>query len=79
MAAYKTDSRKVVKCSTVKEDSVNNNHSKFGVSNNSLTPPLVQSFTHFYVNNFLTVSHKIKIKFFLWILEWIQKFKNRKV
>ncbi len=43
--------------STLIEDSVNTNQSKFGVSiSNSIAPPLVQKFTH--VNNFLTICHK---------------------
>ncbi len=53
MAAHRTACGKVVKFGRLIDDSVDSNHSKFGVSNsNSLAPPLVQSFTHIYVNNF---------------------------
>ncbi len=53
MAAHRTDCGKVVKIGALIEDSLNTNHSKFGVSNsNSLAPPLVQNFTHVYANNF---------------------------
>ncbi len=55
MAAHRTACRKVFKFGTLIEDSVNTNHSKFGVSiSNSLVPPLVQSFTHVYANTFWT-------------------------
>ncbi len=41
MAAHRTACGKVVKFGTLIEDSINNNHSKFGVCNsNSLAPPL---------------------------------------
>ncbi len=53
MVAHRTDYGKVVKFGTLIKDILNTNHSKFGVSNsNSLAPPLVQSFTHVYANNF---------------------------
>ncbi len=59
MAAHRTACGKVVTFGTQTEDSANINHSKFGVSNsNSLAPPLVQTFTHVYANNFLTLSHR---------------------
>ncbi len=53
MTAHITDCGNVVKFGTLIEDSLNTNHSKFGVSNsNSLAPPLVKNFTHVYANNF---------------------------
>ncbi len=52
MAAHRTACGKVVKFGTLIEDSLNINHSKFGVSNsNSIAPPLVQNCTHVYANN----------------------------
>ncbi len=53
MAAHRTSCGKVIKFGTKIEDSLNINHSKFGVSNsNSLAPPLVQIFTYVCAKNF---------------------------
>ncbi len=44
MTAHRTACGKVVKFGTLIDDTVNSNHTKFGVSNsNSLAPPLVQN------------------------------------
>ncbi len=52
MAAHRIACWKVVKFDTLIEDSINTNHSKFGVYLKSPAPPLLQSFTHVYANNF---------------------------
>ncbi len=64
MAAHRTFCGKVIKFGTKIEDSLNINHSKFGVSNsNSLAPPLVQIFTYVHAKNFGTVRSRRKIFF----------------
>ncbi len=54
MAAHRTDCGKVIKFGTLIEDSVNSNHTTFGVSNsNSLAPPLVQIFNFVMLITFI--------------------------
>ncbi len=59
MAAHRTACRKVMKFGTNIEDSLNINHSKFGVPiSNSLAPPIGQTCTHISANNFWTVRSR---------------------